>query len=132
MLTIRFSRIGKRKHPFYRIIISEKHKDTQGRYLELLGHYNPFTKEAIFKKERIHHWVGVGADISDSVFNLLVKHQVIESLQKRHVVHISEKRRAKLSQKEQPQAEQKPVEASNETAPAESEKGAQPQETKEA
>src|SRR3989338_7217178 len=98
MLTIRFSRIGKRKKPFFRIIVSEKHKDTQGHYLELLGHYNPHTKEAVLKADRISHWLTMGATVSDTVYNLLVKHKIIQSDAKRKVVHISGKRKAKLTE----------------------------------
>jgi small subunit ribosomal protein S16 len=100
MLTIRFSRVGKRKKPFFRIIVSEKHKDTQGHYLELLGHYNPHTKEAVLKADRISHWLTLGAMTSDTVYNLLVKHKIIQSDTHRKVVHISDKRKAKMAEKE--------------------------------
>jgi small subunit ribosomal protein S16 len=100
MLTIRFSRIGKKRKPFYRIIISEKQKDTKGKYLELLGHYNPHTKETVLKVDRIKHWIGVGAGMSDSIFNLLVNHKVVESDTKRRSVFISKKRREKKKDKD--------------------------------
>lgn len=99
MLTIRFSRGGKKKKPFYRIIISEKHKDTQNKYLELLGHYNPHTKQAVFKTDRIRYWVQQGATVSNSVFNLLVSHDILESDTKRRSVFISVKRAKKLDDK---------------------------------
>ncbi len=51
MLTIRLSRIGKKKKPMYRLIISEKARDTYGKALEILGSYNPFSKELITKKD---------------------------------------------------------------------------------
>ena len=100
MLTIRFSRVGKRRKPFFRIIVSEKHKDTQGHYLELLGHYNPHTKETVLKADRISHWLRMGAGTSDTVYNLLVKHKIIQSDATRKVVHISAKRKAKMAEKE--------------------------------
>lgn len=114
MLTIRFSRIGKRKKPFFRVIVSEKQKDTQGHYLELLGHYNPHTKEAFLKADRISHWLTAGAGVSDTVYNLLVKHKIIESDAKRKVVHISGKRKAKLAEK----AKEKEAAAATATEPA--------------
>jgi len=95
MLTIRFSRIGKKRKPFYRVIISEKSKDTKGNYLELLGHYNPHTKEATLKVDRIKHWLENGATASSSVFNLLVNQKIIDSEKKRKSVFISKKRLAK-------------------------------------
>ncbi|MBI4090876.1 MAG: 30S ribosomal protein S16 [Candidatus Komeilibacteria bacterium] len=100
MLTIRFSRIGKRKNPFYRIIISEKQRDTHDRYLELLGHYDPRTKEISLKADRITHWIRMGATLSNSVFNLLVQHKVIQSDTKRKSVAISGRRKAAIAEKD--------------------------------
>ena len=78
MLAIRFSRRGKRNQPFFRIIVSEKAKDTVGDFLEDLGFYNPRSKEVSFKKERILHWINCGAKPSATVHNLLIKHSIIE------------------------------------------------------
>ncbi len=126
MLTIRFSRVGKRKKPFFRIIVSEKQKDTQGHYLELLGHYNPHTKEAVLKADRISHWLTLGAGTSDTVYNLLLKHKIIQADAGRKVVHISTKRKAKLDEKkaekekaDQPAAPAAEAPASEEAAPTE-------------
>lgn len=117
MLTIRFSRVGKKKKPFYRIIISDKRKDPQGNYLELLGHYNPHTKDVVFKADRIQHWIKLGAGISNSVYNLLVSHKVIDSTDKKKSVFISKRRKSELDKKKE--EEQKKVEeASAATAPA--------------
>jgi len=95
MLTIRFSRKGKKKKPFYRLIISEKTKDTQSSYLELLGSYDPTTKKAVLKSERISYWISKGAQTSASVFNLLIKEGVIKSDKKARSVSISKKRLVK-------------------------------------
>lgn len=78
MLRIRLSRIGKKKKPMYRLIISERARDTQGRALEILGSYNPFTKELEVKKDRIEHWLSVGASMSPTVNNLLLEKKIIE------------------------------------------------------
>ena len=123
MLTIRFSRTGKKKQPYYRVIISEKHKDTQGNYLELLGNYNPHTKEAKLKIERIKHWLAVGAQTSNSVHNLLIKQGIIEAGKKKSV-SISKKRTArkeetKEEKKEEPKPEEVPKEKIKEEKPAE-------------
>ncbi|MBU4332602.1 30S ribosomal protein S16 [Patescibacteria group bacterium] len=79
MLTIRFARIGKKKQPYYRLIINEKTKDTFGDFLENLGHYNPRTKKTVLKADRIKYWLSCGAGTSDTVHNLLVKEGVIEA-----------------------------------------------------
>ncbi len=78
MLTIRLSRIGKRKKPMYRLIISERARDPYGRALEILGSYNPFTKELQAKKDRIEYWLSQGSGMSDTVNNLLVEKGVIK------------------------------------------------------
>ena len=78
MLIIRLSRIGKKKHPTFRLIISEKTKDTKGDYLELLGSYNPHTNKADIKADRVKYWLEKGAKTSATVNNLLVNNKVIE------------------------------------------------------
>ncbi len=77
MLKIRLARIGKRKKPTYRIIISESARDTYGRFLELLGHYNPFTKVCEVKKDRVLYWISQGAKLSPTIHNLFVDQNVI-------------------------------------------------------
>ena len=78
MLTIRLSRIGKKKKPMYRLVVSEKARDPYGRALEILGSYNPFTKELITKKDRIEYYIGNGAQMSNTVNNLLLENKIIE------------------------------------------------------
>ena len=62
----------------YRLIVSEKSKDPYGRALEILGSYNPFTKELIAKGERINHWLDNGSGISPTANNLLVENGIIK------------------------------------------------------
>ena len=78
MLTIKLSRIGKKKTPIYRIIISEKARDPYGNALEILGTYNPFTKELIAKNDRINYWISKGAQMTPTVNNLLVEKKVVK------------------------------------------------------
>ncbi len=119
MLTIRFSRIGKKKKPFYRLIISEKTKDTWGTYLEQLGHYDPQTKVATLKADRITYWISVGAQTSNSVNNLLVKEGVIKG-DKEKSVFISKNRAAKIEKAKPKPVEPTPVaDAKVEEAPVE-------------
>jgi len=134
MLTIRFSRTGKKKQPQYRVIISEKHKDPWGKYLELLGQYNPHTKEVNLKADRIKHWLSVGAQTSNSVYNLLLKQGIVEGTKKKSV-SLSKKRTAKKAVKDgEAAARAKPAEEPKAEAPeAEAEKPAtEPILTKEA
>ena len=95
MLTIRLSRVGKRKQPVYRFIVSEKARDPWGSQLEILGHYNPRTNPPTFvvKSERLQHWISKGAQLSDTVNNLLIDKQIIKG-DKRRIVKMSQKRKA--------------------------------------
>lgn len=78
MLTIRLSRIGKKNKPMYRLIIAEKARDPHGRALEILGSYNPYTKELKAKNDRIKYWLSKGSQTSPTVNNLLIDKGVIE------------------------------------------------------
>ena len=65
---IRFSRIGKKKMPVYRIVAVDGRKKRDGAVLENLGTYNPISHEIVqFRTERINAWVEKGAVISDAV-----------------------------------------------------------------
>ncbi len=77
MLTIRLSRIGKKNQHSYRVIVSENKKDPQGNFLEDLGFYNPTSKKKVFNKERIKYWLSKGAQLSDTIHNLLVDEKII-------------------------------------------------------
>jgi small subunit ribosomal protein S16 len=116
MLTIRFIRTGKTNQPFFRVVVTDKRNPPRaGRFVEIVGFFNPKTKEHQLKAERIKYWLGVGAQPSDTVHNLLVKDGVIEG--KKKPVHKKPKKTAEEA-KVTPVA--KPVEAKiAEEAPAE-------------
>ncbi|MDO8592826.1 MAG: 30S ribosomal protein S16 [bacterium] len=78
MLMIRLSRIGKKNKPFYRVIISPKQKDLYGDALEILGSYNPHTKELKINAEKTKYWLSKGAGMSDTVNNLLIEKKIVE------------------------------------------------------
>jgi len=78
MLAIKLSRKGRKKQPFFRIIVLEKAKDPCGDFLEDLGFHNPFTKETSLKTERIKHWLSKGAQPTGSAHNLLVAQGIIK------------------------------------------------------
>lgn len=85
MLSIRLSRVGKKKRPAYRIIVCPKHKDPWGDYLENLGFYNPIAqpKEISLKVERIKYWLSQGAQATPTVHNLLVNQGIIKDKKKK-------------------------------------------------
>ncbi len=73
MLTIRLRRQGAKKSPFYRIVVIESANAREGAFVEIIGHYNPRqTPEAlVIDRERLQHWLSVGARPSDSVRTLV-------------------------------------------------------------
>ncbi|MEN8179492.1 MAG: 30S ribosomal protein S16 [Pseudomonadota bacterium] len=75
MVTIRLSRTGSKKRPFYHIVVTDSRNARDGRYIERLGFFNPIAKggeeRLRFDKERIDHWVSKGAQASERVANLL-------------------------------------------------------------
>ena len=80
MLAIKLQRIGKKHQPSYRFVVSEKRtKLSGGKITEDLGSYNPFTKKATVKKERVSYWVSVGAKPTITAHNLLVKEGVLKA-----------------------------------------------------
>src|SRR6266700_3477815 len=72
MLAIKLQRIGKKHQPSYRFVVAEKRSKMAAPPVEDLGSYNPFTKVASLKKDRISHWMKMGAQPTTSVHNLLV------------------------------------------------------------
>ncbi len=114
MLKIRLARIGKKKQPTFRLIISEHTKDTYGNYLEKLGHYDPRKKAIELDKERIAYWISKGAQMTDTVHNLLVQHGIIEG-KKVGVTTLTKKRREKIeSAKPKAEEPEKPAESAAE------------------
>lgn len=89
---IRLSRIGKKNHPTYRVVVSDKQKDMRAPYLEAIGNYNPHTQPSTFvvDKERLAYWIGVGAQLSDTIYNLCITHKLIEG-DKRDNMHKQKK-----------------------------------------
>ena len=76
MLTIRLTRVGTTKRPFYRVVVMESHVPRDGRFVESLGHYNPWTEPELLKvdRDRVAYWTGKGARPSDTVRTLLARH----------------------------------------------------------
>ena len=70
---IRLSRIGKKKQPAYRVVVIEKTRPRDGRFVEIVGTYDPLKNPAIIKldAERVKYWLGCGAQPSDTVRSFL-------------------------------------------------------------
>jgi len=72
MVRIRLRRVGAKKQPSYRVVAADKESPRDGRFLEVLGFYNPRTEPSTinFTEDRVYHWLSVGAQPSDSVRRL--------------------------------------------------------------
>lgn len=78
MLTIRFARVGKKNKAQFKIMLQENTVAPGGRHIEILGSYDPHSKESVLKGERINYWISKGAQVSDTAYNLFVKKGIVE------------------------------------------------------
>jgi small subunit ribosomal protein S16 len=100
MLTIRLSQVGKKNKKMFRLIVSEKTKDPFGDSLEILGSYNPHSKDLQLKADRLKHWIENGAELSPTVNNLLIEKKIITG-KKVTSSSISKKRNEKIAKKQE-------------------------------
>lgn len=84
MLMIRLQRVGRKNDPSFRVVLTDSKNSTKsGRFLEIMGTYNPKEgKEAVFKSDRIKHWMSKGAKLSDTIHNILVHQKVLDGKKK--------------------------------------------------
>lgn len=75
MVRLRLQRHGAKKRPFYRVVAADKRAPRDGRFIELLGTYDPLTEPPVVRlnKDRVDYWVGVGAQPSETVSALIKK-----------------------------------------------------------
>ena len=72
MVRIRLARFGRKKRPFYRIVVTDSRKRRDSGWIESIGYYNPLTepKDIKIDLERLNYWLGVGAKMSERVSKL--------------------------------------------------------------
>jgi small subunit ribosomal protein S16 len=72
-VVIRLMRAGAKKRPFFRMVAADSRRQRDGRFLEILGHYNPLTQpyELVVHKDRVESWISKGAQPSEQVASLL-------------------------------------------------------------
>ena len=72
MVKIRLARFGRKKRPFYRIVVTDSRKRRDSGWIEIIGYYNPLTdpKTIEINMDRLNYWLGVGAKMSDRVSKL--------------------------------------------------------------
>ena len=79
MVKIRLKRMGMKKKPFYRLVVTDSRNPRDGRFIEEVGYYNPVAEpvELTINDERAKYWIGVGAQPTDTVRGLLKKGGVL-------------------------------------------------------
>ena len=79
MLRIKLQKAGKKNQPFFKMVVIERKSPPKGgRPVDVVGFYNPLTKEKGLEEEKIKHWLSVGAQPSDVVHNMLITASIIE------------------------------------------------------
>lgn len=76
MLVIRLARVGRKKLAQYRIVAADSRRAATGKYVANLGHYDPYTKAAVIKKEDLEAYIKKGAQPSGAVIKLLKKQNI--------------------------------------------------------
>lgn len=76
MLVIRLARTGRAKYPTYRIVAAESARTATGKFVAILGHYNPHSKDIVLKRDDIAKHLGNGAQPSNTVVKLLIREKV--------------------------------------------------------
>ena len=78
---IRLTRMGAKKKPFYRIIAADSEAPRDGRFLEILGYYDPMKDPAVIEvhEEKVNYWLGNGAGMTEAARALLSKKGLLKS-----------------------------------------------------
>ncbi len=107
MVTIRLSRSGAKKKPFFHITVTDSRKPRDGRFIERIGYFNPIAKGKELRlkvdHERIDYWLGVGASLSDKVA-LLVKQSKFTPEEQENYFKFKEEKRLKILSKKKEKA----------------------------
>jgi small subunit ribosomal protein S16 len=101
MLKIRLRQQGRKNRQCYRLVVTDIRTPRDGKYLEMLGWYNPFseTEDCAVKDDRVQFWLGQGAKLTESALSLIARiapHLAKEKRAKAHAKQVksAEKRRA--------------------------------------
>lgn len=73
---IRLARVGSKKNPIFRVVVADRRSPRDGRFIEILGKYNPQTDPSSIDldTEKIDEWIGKGAEVSNTVKKLMKAH----------------------------------------------------------
>ena len=127
MVTIRLSRAGAKKRPFYHITVTDSRKPRDGRFIERVGFFNPIAQGKDIRlsidHERLNYWVGTGAKLSERVESLIKEsklspEELIKAQEKKEQLRLK-KLAKKKENKESPSEEASPEESPEESVEAE-------------
>lgn len=80
MLKMRLQRMGRKNEPHYRLVVTDQRNGVQsGKFIDIVGSYNPKAGSVELKKELITSWISKGVQLSDTVHNFLVEQKVIDA-----------------------------------------------------
>lgn len=120
MLTIRLQRAGKRNTPQYKVVLAEKTAANQKKFIEVIGAYNPHSKELVVKdQERLNYWINdQHVELSPTVHNLFVTKELIKADKKRAFAIPAKPEESEQATQESP-SESESVAVEDKTAEAE-------------
>ena len=127
MVTIRLSRAGAKKRPFYHITVTDSRKPRDGRFIERVGFFNPIAQGKDIRlsidHERLNYWVGTGAKLSERVESLIKEsklspEELIKAQEKKEQLRLK-KLAKKKENKESPSEEASPEDSPEESVAAE-------------
>ncbi|MCR4783585.1 MAG: 30S ribosomal protein S16 [bacterium] len=108
MVRIRLRRVGRKKQASYRIVAADARSPRDGRFIEILGHYNPRTNPptVIMKSDRVKAWLGNGAEPTEAVRGLLVSNGLWKEFYGTDYVYPAPKKAAEKAEEKAPAAEE--------------------------
>lgn len=82
MVKIRLNRMGAKRQPFYRVVVADSHSPRDGRFIEIVGNYDPTKNPALVKidEEKVISWIKKGAQPTDTVRSLLSKQGIMKKI----------------------------------------------------
>lgn len=80
MVKIRLRRMGKTKQPSYRVVVADSRSPRDGRFIEIIGHYNPIRQPKVLeiKADRARYWISNGAQMSETVVALFKQVNILD------------------------------------------------------
>jgi len=120
MLKIRLTRVGKKNSPSYRVVVADEKRAVKGKFLEIIGNYNPTLKPKtiVVDKTRALFWMSRGAKASDTVNNLMCDLGILPKDKKIKKIYAKKKATDETKQEETPAAATNNESIAEEVAPS--------------